>query len=327
MPTSATDRRRPCVCLPATAPTPGAIGLIELHGDVAGVLERLTTVRAWPVGRLRLVRFDEIDEGLAGRIRPDVAHLMPHGGPRVMQRLVARLAELGAPVADPVDVAPRDRYPEARDEVEALMLATLARAHSPLAVDLLLDQPRRWRDRPAFAAEDEERSRRLDRLVDPPRVVLAGPPNVGKSTLSNALFGRALSITLDRPGTTRDYTRGWLDLGGLVVQWHDTPGLRDGADEIERRAIALAVDLMESADLLVAITDGGHPWPVLPRRPHLRVASRTDLGERADADVSVCAPSGDGIADLVRLLRDALVPPDDLAHPGPWRFDARLERA
>ncbi|MHC5113831.1 MAG: GTPase [Planctomycetota bacterium] len=316
-----------CTCLPATARAPGAIGLIQLHGEVTPVLERLTSVGDWPVSRLRLVRFGDIDEGLAGRVSERAAHLMPHGGPRVMQRLVARLEELGVPRADPEDVAPRERYPEARDDVEALVLATLARARSPLATDLLLDQPRRWREAPAPGADDEARSRRLNRLVDPPCVVLAGPPNVGKSTLSNALFGRALSITLDRPGTTRDYTRGWLDLGGLVVEWHDTPGLRDGADEIEQQAVALALSLMESADLLVAITDTGHDWPELPREPDLRVASRCDLGARDDADVRVCAPEGEGIADLVRRMRDTLVPPADLEHPGPWRFDRRLPRA
>jgi len=316
-----------CTCLPATASTPGAIGLIELHGDVAPILEQLTSVRDWPVGRLRLVQFGEIDEGLAGCVRNDTAHLMPHGGPRVMQRLVGRLGELGVPVADPGDLTPRERYPEARDDLEALMLATLARAHSPLAIDLLLDQPRRWRERREFGPDDEQRSRRLDRLVEPPRVVLAGPPNVGKSTLSNALFGRALSITLDRPGTTRDYTRGWLDLGGLVVEWHDTPGLRDSTDEIERRSMALALDLMDAADLLVAITDAEHDWPDLSREPDLRVASRGDLGPRDDADVSVCAPKKSGIVDLVRLIRDTLVPAADLEHPGRWRFDGQMPTA
>jgi GTP1/Obg family GTP-binding protein len=119
-------------------------------------------------------------------------------------------------------------YPEASDRFEALMLAALARAQSPLAIDLLLDQPRRWRRirraRRQLSEEDLARSTRLNRLIEPPVAVLAGQPNVGKSTLSNALLGRAMSIAYDMPGTTRDYTAGWIDLAGLVVSWHDTPG-------------------------------------------------------------------------------------------------------
>jgi tRNA modification GTPase len=305
-----------------TALRPGAVAVVQLHGAVEPLLAALTGIDDWPEGRMRLVTVPGIDEALAVRLEADCAQVMPHGGVRVVQRLLDRLGALGA-VAGAATDAPT-LFPEAADECEAMALETLGRAASPLAVDLLLDQPRRWRERPAIGPDDRLRSARLDRLVDPPWVVLAGPPNVGKSTLSNALLGRAVSIAMDRPGTTRDYTAGRLDLGGLVVRWHDTPGLRASDDPVEAAALGIARRLIDRAELLVAATDAAHDWPALPREADLRIATRADLGTRPDADLAVSAVTGAGLNELVRAARDALVPPEDLTHPGPWVFDPRL---
>jgi tRNA modification GTPase len=319
-----------CRFLRATPAAPGAIAIFQLVGDVVPVLAALTGSSAWPPGRMRLVALGDsdeataeaIDDAIAGRLTDDVAQVMPHGGPRVAQRVAARLRELGATPVEAGDADPMRLHPEARDRVEALALAAIARAASPLAVDLLLDQPRRWRTPGATA--DPGRSRRLDRLIDPPVVVLAGPPNVGKSTLSNTLLGRSMSITLDRPGTTRDYTSGRLDLRSLVVSWHDTPGLRVSDDPLEHRAIDIARGLMESADLLIAMTDAEHEWPELPRPADLHLGAKADLAPRDDADLAVSATTGAGLDELTAIIRERLVPAADLTHPGPWKFDDRL---
>jgi hypothetical protein len=307
-----------------TANVPGAIGLLYLVDHVEATLAAVTGESEWPIGHLRRVSLADIDDGLAARLADDLAVLMPHGGQRVVQRLQRELARLGVRSVPADEVDPQRLFPEAEDDVEAFMLAALARACSPLAIDLLLDQPRRWRATRPLTRADEERSQRLNRLIDPPSVVIAGPPNVGKSTLSNALFGRSMSIALDMPGTTRDYTSGLLDLGGLVVRWHDTPGVHRADDPIERRAVALADRLIRDADLLVAMNDAMHSWPILPRDPDLRLASRRDLGERDDADLSISAHEPGDLAVLVAALQERLVASADLAHPGPWRFDARL---
>ena len=204
-------------------------------------------------------------------------------------------------------------------------MASIARATSPQAVDLLLAQPVRWRQRPRLSEQDHARSRRLNRLLTPPLVVLAGPANVGKSTLSNALIGRSISIAADTPGTTRDYTSGRIELAGLVVDWHDTPGLRPGADVIERSAQRLARGLLQRADLVIAMTDADHDWPQLPRPANLRVAGKCDIATRPGADVALSAADGTGIGEFVGLLRERLVPAEDLEHPGPWMFDERLD--
>lgn len=317
--------------LHATATRPGAIAILQLIGDSRDVVRQLTSIDDWPIGTLRLVDFEGIDEGLAVRLTADVTELMPHGGPRVIQRLTARLLELGAELADPAALDPQLMYPEASDRFEALALHAVSRAHSPLGIDLLLDQPRRWREFVASGArlsdEDRARSQRLNRLIDPPIVVLAGRPNVGKSTLSNALLGRAMSISSDLPGTTRDYTAGRIDLAGLVVDWHDTPGIRQTDDPIERRAIELSRRLIQRADLLIAMADPDSDWPDLPRDPDLRVMNKSDLLEVAGPSghvLHIIATTGHNLAALVALVRDRLVLPYDLTHSGPWLFDDRL---
>ncbi len=325
------------VLIRSTASTPGAIAILQLVGhDCERVLRKITGAHEWPIGRMRLANLAGVDEGLAVMLSPRVAQIMPHGGLRVMQRLTAEIRRLGVTIGDETSADPFDLFPEAEDRFEALMLLAMSRAESPLAIDLLLDQPRRWREwaalgRPLPGEDDRARSRRLNRLVDPPIVVLAGPPNVGKSTLSNVLLGRAMSIAADMPGTTRDYTSGRIDLGGLVVDWHDTPGLHDSDDAIEQKAIAISRRLIERADLLIAMRDADHDWPELPRRADLWVVNKCDEGiERPDNAITsarplrISATRGLGVGSLVSLARERLVSVADLGHAGLWLFDPRL---
>ena len=88
-------------------------------------------------------------------------------------------------------------------------------------------------------------------------VVIAGPPNVGKSTLMNALAGRDVAITSPIAGTTRDLIEVFLDLRGYPVTLVDTAGIRDGADPIEQEGVARARRRAESADLTLWLDDGG----------------------------------------------------------------------
>ncbi len=316
-----------------TARGPGAIAILQMDGagadDLLGPLSKLTGRADWPLGRLRLVPFADIDEGLAARLTPTVVQLMPHGGPRVVQRLLEWLAAEGVRIERSDAIEARTLYPEAESDREAGTLRALAQAASPAAIDPLLAQLALAFD-PRDAVEgDRERSARLNRLIHPPLVVLAGPPNVGKSTLSNALVGRSMSIALDQPGTTRDYTAAMIELRGLVVRWHDTPGLHETNDRIEARAIALSKRLMQEADLLIAMTDADHDWPALPRSADLRIANKADLRRRKDADLLLAAATGEGVAELVGRIRDLLVHPGDEAAAlrRPWLFENAITGA
>jgi tRNA modification GTPase len=183
------------------------------------------------------------------------------------------------------------------------------------------------------AEEPDARDLRLRRLVDPPRVCVTGPANAGKSTLLNALAGREVAIAHAAPGTTRDAVAARLDLAGLVVDWFDTPGVRDGMDAVERAAAAIAERALAHADLVVELTAPGLGWHVLggarggsSGAVRLRVLNQRDRAEAAacaelaSAELAVSARTGDGLEALVARVRDLLVPPGDLADPRPWRF-------
>ena len=156
----------------------------------------------------------------------------------------------------------------------------------------------------------------------PPLVVVAGPPNIGKSTLTNALAQRAVSIVADEEGTTRDHVGVRLSVAGLVVDWVDTPGLRDGAGADEQQAREIALRLAERADLVILCGDAARPPPRLAAPAgSLTVALRHDLA-RAEwpADARVSARTGEGMVGLAAMIRERLVPADLLTRSVPWRF-------
>lgn len=320
-----------CFALLSSPRGPGAIAVIDLIGDVRAGLARLYPAGAPQPGTVSHRRFGDFDDGVVALLSEDRAQLCPHGGPRVLDRMRDWLAAHGIGwLEDASGIDPQEIFPEAADRVEAFAMAALTRASSPRAVPLLLQQATTWRiERPTEG--DRERSRRLRRLLVPPRVVLVGAPNVGKSTLSNALVGRTVAIASPEPGTTRDYVAARLVLDGMVVDWFDTPGLRDTEDPIEREAISLARTIISGADLVVAAAEPGAEWPDAGRQPDLRVLTKADLaGGDASRDpvpaphLRVSALKGEGLRELSERIRETLVPTVDIESPRPWIFDERL---
>lgn len=312
------SRPRACWRLVTPAGLTGALAAIELTGDVDAAL-RAAGVAGVEPGQVRLRDLCGVDRGLVARWSGELAHLMPHGGVAVTRAISAALSRAGI---EPAEAA--CEYPEARSRLEARMLATLARASSPLAIDLVLAQCGAWA-RAGLDPDADPRTLRFDpglerarwRLVEPPMVAAVGPTNIGKSTLVNRLAGRGVSIVADEPGTTRDHVGVLLDLGGLVVRWVDTPGLRPDAGAEERRAAELARRVVERADVVVLCGDPSTPPPDQPAS--LRVCLRRDLGPpRWPAEVEVSARTGEGVTYLVTRVREALVPEAALRDPRPW---------
>jgi tRNA modification GTPase len=236
-----------------------------------------------------------------------------------MREIVRALLDAG--IEESREPDPRVVYPEAASDIEARMLGAISRAASPLAIDLLVDQPRRWADR---SDSDRTLDRVLNRLIEPPLLVALGAANIGKSTLVNALAGRSVSIVADEPGTTRDHVGVMLDFGGLVVRYLDTPGMRRTESPIEREAQELARQAVANADLVVLMGDAESPPPNTagPGLPApLRVALRMDRGASSwPHDVSTSAATGVGLAELVGMVRERMVPKAALMDPRPWKF-------
>lgn len=295
-----------------------AVAIIEIGGQESTVA--LLGLPALAIGAVQRVCILDIDDGLIMRLSENLWHLMPHGGPFVLRQLSARLLAAGL-------IEQRDgtlgAYPEAANTIEAQMLAALASARSPLAVPLLLHQPIAWSR--AGANSDAARDLILRRLLVPPLVVALGGPNIGKSSLANALARRDVALVADVPGTTRDHVGVWLELDGLVVRWIDTPGLRDNADEIESAARTEVLAQLFKADLVLLCGDATHLPPACPVDvPGSRTKSvqlRKDLGPVSwSHDFEVSMRPFTGLQDLAAGIREHLVPMALIDQEIPWRF-------
>jgi len=146
-------------------------------------------------------------------------------------------------------------------------------------------------------------------------VVLAGPPNVGKSSLLNALARRDVAIVSDEPGTTRDVLEVRLDLGGLPVIVSDTAGLRDDAGAVEREGMRRTFERASGADLVLWIVDPLDPtWdPPVDLAGDgvamLRLLNKCDLAGLATvttgrAVMQVSARTGAGLAELTASIAE-----------------------
>lgn len=104
------------------------------------------------------------------------------------------------------------------------------------------------------------RTYRTGRMIrDGVRVVITGKPNVGKSSLFNALLGFERAIVDETPGTTRDAIEAQLDIGGTLFRLIDTAGMRQTAERIERKGMAVARSHLEQADLVLLLLDASAP--------------------------------------------------------------------
>ena len=142
------------------------------------------------------------------------------------------------------------------------------------------------------------------------QVAVIGPPNVGKSSLVNALARRDVAIVSAHPGTTRDVIEVHLDLGGYAVVLADTAGLRDSSDGIEQEGVRRARSRAQSADLRLLVLDGtmGFEDTLIPdfRGDHIVVWNKVDLAaSKTKAGLQVSAMTGEGLADLVEVLSKA----------------------
>ncbi len=158
-------------------------------------------------------------------------------------------------------------------------------------------------------------NRRGERLRDGVGVVILGAPNVGKSSLLNALARREAAIVSDIAGTTRDIVEVHLDLGGYPVVLADTAGLRETADRIESEGVRRALARADSADLKLVVIDAA-AWPDLPAataalidKDALLIANKTDsapLPQGASHQGRLVLPlsvsTGAGLDELLELL-------------------------
>jgi tRNA modification GTPase len=272
----------------------------------------------------------------------DIVEFQCHGGRAVVDSMIAVLTSLeGLRSAEPGEFTRRAFENGRIDLTEAEGLADLIEAETQsqrkaalaLAEGGLRKQVAEWQERllvlsaeaerlidydeedrrigPALERECVKLGRELkewlnrppaERLKDGVRVVVAGPPNSGKSSLLNAIAGEERAIVTDIPGTTRDHIEVPLALGGVPLLLTDTAGLRVSADEVESIGVARTSRLIEAADILAWL---GNPDEMPDHPQGILVHSRADLPEREFVPrgaLAVSAFSGEGMAELLQRI-------------------------
>ena len=204
-------------------------------------------------------------------------------------------------------------------DLRALTEATLDFPEEDIDTGARADQGRRLAEIQRQLAATLDASSQGSLLREGALVVLAGQPNVGKSSLLNSLAGADVAIVTEIPGTTRDTIRQNINLYGVPVHIIDTAGLRDSSDPVEQIGIARTWAAIEKADLAVLVVDATQGETAadaailakLPEGlPRLRAYNKCDLTDkragRAGGVVRVSAKTGASVDDLRAAIAEAI---------------------
>lgn len=251
-----------------------------------------------------------------------------HGGPAIAAALLDAIQNEGAKLVDWRAYLERLGVGEiAREAAEAM-----TRCRTERTAAILLDQYNGALEQ-AFeeivALEPADRRRRIEELLrwsrvgmhltTPWRVALFGRPNVGKSSLLNALSGYERAIVCDMPGTTRDVLGATVALDGWPVELLDGAGLHETPEEIEREGIRRYTEELRTVDLRILVVDlsAGMANPdaslIEMHQPDLIVGNKVDLVQALDRDaggidVYCSAATGEGVAELADRIVSKLAP-------------------
>jgi len=236
------------------------------------------------------------------------ADICLHGGPWIVESTLSLARQHGFEV---VNSSPDIAFAESTNILEREMLEHLPAARTEPAIRMLLKQPEFWQKKKDLDIQKILGDQTLHRLLNPPQIAIVGEPNVGKSTLANHLFGQKRSITADVPGTTRDWVGEFADIDGLAVVLVDTPGIRRTTDDIERQAIAVSSEKIQTSDLVIHLLDATqHPTQVLEFPDALIVINKMDRKPAWDFQslnpIPISAYTGQGIEELFRQIHSRL---------------------
>ncbi len=139
-------------------------------------------------------------------------------------------------------------------------------------------------------------------------ITLAGPVNVGKSSLFNLMVGSSRAIVSDIPGTTRDVVSAQLDIDGYLVNLSDTAGIREATDTVEKIGIEKTISEMENADLVLHVFEATEKTDKKPTEKELIVFNKSDLfkGKKSKEDIYISTKTGEGIDNLMKTIKDKI---------------------
>jgi tRNA modification GTPase len=340
-----------------TPPGRGAIATVLVSGTTAtATVARLFSpasgddLASTPIGRILFGRWGAGEELVVCRRGAEKIEVHCHGGQAAVEAVLDSLDEFGCRTVNWTTAVRRQVDPIAAEAIECLARVTTLRAaailldqyHGALRQELvqcaaILDSSDdgAWRTAERRLNILLQRCRLGRHLLEPFQVVIAGKPNVGKSSLINSLVGYQRSIVSPQPGTTRDVVTSRTAFAGWAVELSDTAGLRAGTDLLETAGVDLAVKKFAAADVRVAVFDASQPWEMedeafLAQWPDaIVVYNKIDLARPAAArpqGMETSAVTGLGIDQLMEVIGARLVP--DVPPAGaPVPFTASHEHA
>ena len=326
-----------------TAKAPAAISSIQVLGPGAEeILSRLFVGKNKPAkfGRGNILLGSIVDNGrvidevIIGCEDKDSFSVNCHGNPLLVEMIMKLLQTNGVELLGPDEIGlylAKQKHGSDSIAIEARLMMPKAATLAGVKIishqtKMGLKQSLKWwldnietlqiEDIRAGAEQILKDSTIAKLIINGAKIILAGPPNSGKSTLFNKLCGRENAIVTDIAGTTRDWLSARLRLKDLSVELIDTAGLDDkisSCERIDAESQRRTARLVETADLVLLVIDASQNRQSLEikNKNILTVLNKLDLGIRVDEGkfsdpVKISAKSGEGIDLLVEKIRQRL---------------------
>ena len=356
------------ICAIATAPGEGGIAIVRASGEGAKDIFNacFRPAKAKEIVSHRMMYGHAVDadgnildEAMAVFMkspgtytREDMFEIQCHGGGVCAKRVMNRILELGARIAEPGEFTRRAFMNGRIDLSRAEAVMSLIGANSEAAARASLRQLEggisgfvrvaseelknrmalieACTDFPDEVEEDDaaqqvregvmkvitEIEKRCDdrgaKLIrEGASIVLAGRPNVGKSSLMNAILNQERAIVTNIPGTTRDVLTERIRLGGITAELSDTAGQRETDDPVEKIGVDRAVRAMETADIVLVLLDSSEELTEEDRsllegadERYIICLNKSDLERKSEwpGAMEICAATGEGVDELIREM-------------------------
>ncbi|OHB51836.1 MAG: hypothetical protein A2Y10_18170, partial [Planctomycetes bacterium GWF2_41_51] len=326
------EHRQNCIAALMTAKTVAAISSIQLVGDKAeeiikNIFEPARKHRFLSGSILHGNICDDdkiIDEVIIGCEEENSFSINCHGNPIIVENILELLKKHAVKITEAGEIVSyeaRRKYGDSAIKIEAEIVSVQAATLDGAKIILhqtkmgLLQTVEWWLKHIAIMEIEDIKlgaeqiladSKIASYFIEGAKIVLAGPPNSGKSTLFNYLCGKEKAIVTDIAGTTRDWLSAKIRLKKITADFFDTAGLDDvlkGQNVIDAESQKLSLEMAAKADLILYVADASNPAQTVPNLVNyfnkLIVLNKCDLVNVSADGLKISAKTGTGVKELI----------------------------